>query len=96
MPEVKKLYAKYKSKGLEILGVSLDESKEQWIRAISEYELPWLHASDIGGWNSSAARTYDVTSIPFTVLVDKEGKIIQKGLRGAALEEKLNQLFSKP
>ncbi|MFN6037525.1 MAG: peroxiredoxin family protein, partial [Bacteroidota bacterium] len=95
MPEVKKLYEKFKSKGFEILGVSLDENKDQWIAAISEYSLPWIHISDLGGWNSSAARTYDVNSIPFTILINKEGKIIQKGLRGAALEEELNKQLSK-
>jgi peroxiredoxin len=95
MPDVKNLYSKFKSKGFEILGVSLDENKDQWLGAISSNGLPWLHVSDLGGWKSSAARTYDVTSIPFTVLVDREGKIIEKGLRGAALEDKLNQIFSK-
>ena len=93
MPEVKKMYAKYKSKNFEILGVSLDENKDAWIRAISQNELPWLHVSDLGGWNSSAARTYEVNSIPYTVLIDDQGKIVEKGLRGKALEERLNQIF---
>ncbi|MFN5458405.1 MAG: thioredoxin-like domain-containing protein [Bacteroidota bacterium] len=95
MPDVKKLYSKYKGKGFEILGVSLDENKDAWIDAISEYELPWLHVSDLGGWNSSAAKTYEVNSIPFTVLIDPDGKIIEKGLRGTALDEKLNEIFTK-
>jgi thiol-disulfide isomerase/thioredoxin len=92
-PNVVKLYDKYKSKGFEILGVSLDKEKGDWVKAIADYKLNWIHVSDLSFWNNKAAKDYGVQSIPFTVLVDKEGKIIAKGLRGEALEAKIAQIL---
>ena len=92
-PNVVKLYNQYKSKGFEILGVSLDTDKEKWKNAIEQDGLTWKHISDLGGWRSSAASLYGVSSIPATFLLDKEGKLIAKGLRGQALENKLAELL---
>lgn len=92
-PNVVKLYNQYKSKGFEILGVSLDTDKVKWKSAIEQDGLTWKHVSDLGGWRSSAAQLYGVSSIPATFLLDKEGKLIAKGLRGQALENKLAELL---
>lgn len=92
-PNVKKVYAKYNKKGFEILGVSLDRSQDAWIAAIQQDGLPWKHVSDLAFWNNAAAQQYGVNSIPYTVLVDPEGRILAKGLRGAGLESKLEEIF---
>jgi peroxiredoxin len=93
-PNVVKLYEKYKEKGFEILGVSLDKTKDRWVKAIADDNLTWLHISDLKGWQSKYGRLYGVSSIPQTVLLDEEGKIIARNLRGAALEKKLAEIFS--
>lgn len=93
MPNVKRLYEKYKNKNFEILGVSLDRDRSTWIKAIKEDGLPWLHISDLKFWECEAARDYNVQAIPYTVLVDKEGKIIAKELRGKELENKLEEVI---
>ncbi len=87
------LYAKYHDKGFEIFGVSLDNNKEKWTGAIQEDKLPWKHVSDLGGWQSSAAQLYNVSSIPQTFLLDREGRIIDSGLRGEDLAMKLREIF---
>jgi thiol-disulfide isomerase/thioredoxin len=92
-PNVKRVYEKYHGKGFEILGVSLDRDKDAWVNAIRQDGLPWLHVSDLGFWNNAAAQQYGISSIPFTVLVGKDGKVIDKNLRGPALEAKLAELF---
>ena len=92
-PNVVKLYKKFHPKGFEILSVSLDSDKDKWTGAIAKDKLEWNQVSDLGGWQSSAAKLYSVTSIPQTFLIDKEGKIIGKGLRGDALEARLKELF---
>jgi peroxiredoxin len=92
-PNVVKIYNKYKNSGFEILGVSLDENKDKWVDAIKQDALPWPHISDLKGWQSAAAQVYGIQSIPFTVLVDKDGKIIDKNLRGELLENKLKEIF---
>jgi thiol-disulfide isomerase/thioredoxin len=93
-PNVVRMYQKYNSKGFEIYGVSLDNNKGRWQGAIKQDNLTWIHVSDLKGWNSSAAQAYKVNSIPYTVLLDKSGRIIAKNLRGASLEAKLEQLFN--
>ena len=92
-PNVVRMYKKYKDKGFEIYGVSLDMSKEQWVQAIQQDGLGWIHVSDLGYWNSQVVPLYDLTGIPSTVLLDKEGKIIAKELRGESLEAKLEEIF---
>jgi len=92
-PNVKKIYAKYASKGFEILGVSLDRDHAAWVKAIKDDGLPWKHVSDLGFWNNAAAQEYGVQSIPYTVLVDREGNILEKGLRAHELDAKLAAIF---
>ncbi len=92
-PNVVKVYQKYHPKGFEILAVSLDDKKDKWLEAIAKDGLPWYHVSDLKGWESDVAKAYGVDAIPFTVLLDKEGKIIAKGLRGKTLEAKLEELY---
>lgn len=92
-PNVVKLYNKYKSKGFDVLGVSLDDNRSAWIDAINQDKLLWNHGSDLLKWNSSVVKQYSIDGIPFTVLVDKDGKIIGKSLRGKQLELKLQELF---
>jgi thioredoxin-related protein len=71
----------------------LDRDKNAWTGAIAQDELPWKHVSDLAFWNNAAAQQYGVSSIPYTVLVDREGKVLAKNLRGPALEEKLAEVF---
>lgn len=87
MPHVVNLYKKYKDKGFEIYGVSLDQDKSRWVEAIAKDGITWPQVSDLKYWDSEAARLYAVTGIPYTVLLDKEGKILSKGLRGVELEK---------
>lgn len=88
-PNVLKMYQKYAGKNFEILGVSTDQSESQWKRAIREDDLPWVHVLDT---EFDASTKYNVSSIPFTLLLDKEGMIIAKNLRGILLEKKLSEL----
>ena len=90
-PNVVKMYNKFHKKGLEILSVSLDDNKERWTKAIADDGLIWNHVSDLKGWSSAAAKLYGVNSIPHIVLVDKDGIIVAKNLRGEELEKKLNE-----
>lgn len=92
-PNVVKLYQQYHDKGFEILGVSLDRSKEDWQKAIKDDQLSWLHVSDLQYWQNNAAQLYSVNAIPQTYLLDKDGKIIAKGLRSEELAAKLSELF---
>lgn len=93
-PNVVKMYQKFKDKGFTIFSVSLDEDAAKWKEAISKDQLEWnFHVSDLKGWKSSVVANYGIEGIPFTVLVNKEGKIIGKNLRGEKLEETLNELL---
>lgn len=95
-PNVVRLYNKYKSKGLTIFSVSLDDKAEDWKAAIKKDNLSWPnHVSDLRGWESPVIQDYGFTGIPFTVLLNKEGKYIGVNLRGEALEQKLKELFEK-
>lgn len=90
-PNVVKMYNELKDDGFEIYGVSLDRDKGKWVQAIKQDGLTWPQVSDLQFWNSAAAQLYNVSSIPHTVLVDREGKIIASGLRGQALEAKVKE-----
>jgi len=94
-PNIVRAYNKYNKKGFEVFGVSLDRKKEDWVKAIEEDGLHWTQVSDLKFWQSEAAKTYNVTAIPFAVLLDKEGKIIAKNLRGQALDDKLSELMGE-
>lgn len=93
LPELKKVYRKYNDQGFEILGVSLDKRKNDWTKAIEKHDMNWVHISDLQFWNSAATEKYKINSIPFTVLVDREGKVIAKGLRAHQLEDKLKEVL---
>ncbi|MEX1003256.1 MAG: TlpA disulfide reductase family protein [Crocinitomicaceae bacterium] len=93
-PNVVKMYNAYKEDGFTVYSVSLDHSKERWAAAIEQDQLIWPnHVSDLKKWQSVAAADYIVRSIPFTVLIDKEGKVIGTNLRGEALENQLKAIF---
>lgn len=92
-PNVVKMYNKYKKYDFEILGVSLDRDRTKWLDAIAEDKLTWPHVSDLQFWNSAAAKLYNVQSIPFTLLVDPDGNVVDKNLRGRALEQKMEEIF---
>jgi thiol-disulfide isomerase/thioredoxin len=92
-PNVVALYAEYKDKGFEIIGVSLDDNKDRWIQGIADDGITWPQMSDLKGWESEAAIKYKVQGIPFTVLLDKEGKVIATNLRGETLRNKIKTLI---
>lgn len=93
LPNVKRAYEKFKSKGFEIYGVSLDKDRDAWLEAISKEGLTWPQVSDLKFWQSEAVQTYAIQSIPYTVLIDRDGKIIATALRGAELEKKLAEVL---
>jgi thiol-disulfide isomerase/thioredoxin len=93
-PTVVNAYKRYKDKGFEIFSVSLDSDGAKWQQAIAKDGLTWAnHVSDLKGWQNAAAQAYSVTSIPHTILLGKDGKIVGTHLRGAALEAKLAELL---
>jgi peroxiredoxin len=92
-PNVVAAYQKYHDKGFEILGVSLDDKKRLWEKAINADNLTWYHVSDLKGWKNEAAGLYSIKSVPTSFLLDKDGKIIAKNLRGEALHKKLAELL---
>ena len=92
-PNVVRMYNKFKDKGFAIYSVSLDQAKANWTKAIRNDNLIWTHVSDLKFWQSAAAQQYGVQAIPATFLLDKEGKIIAKNLRGDALEQKLEEVL---
>lgn len=92
-PNVVRAFNRFKSKGFTVYGVSLDRTKEDWVQAIQQDGLTWTHVSDLKYFQSEAAKTYDIQGIPYSLLLDKEGKIIAKNLRGAALEQKLEEVL---
>ncbi len=88
-PNVVKAYTKFHPKGFEILGVSLDSKKDKWLEAVKKDHLDWTQVSDLKGWQNAVADIYGVRAIPTNYLLDKDGKIIGKSLRGEELEQKL-------
>lgn len=102
-PNVVRLYNKYKDQGFTVYSVSLDglerqkgDPKQSWMAAIKQDGLSWPnHVSSLKGWQTEVLQDYGINSIPYTVLLDREGKIIGEKLRGPALEQKLNEIFTK-
>jgi len=94
-PNVVKLYNKYHEKGLNIIGVSLDKGtqKDKWLKAIDDDGLTWQHVSNLEYWNEPIAKLYNVRSIPATFILDEDGNIIAKNLRGKRLEDKIAELL---
>ena len=93
MPNVVAAYKKYHDKGFDIVGLSFDREKEPWVAAITEWEMPWIHLSDLKYWNSAASNVYSVNSIPDNLLIDPEGTVVARGLRGEDLEAKLAEVI---
>lgn len=92
-PNIVANFNKYKNKNFTILGVSLDKSKEPWLEAIKADGLAWTHVSDLKGWNNEVSTKFDIFSIPQSLLLDPQGNVIAKNLRGLALEAKLAELI---
>ena len=92
-PNIVSAYNKYHDKGFDILGVSLDKNKEDWVQAIQDDGLTWNHVSDLKYWGSEVVPLYNIRGIPFAVLLDPEGRIIAKNLRGPALHQKLEEVL---
>ena len=95
MPHVLEAYNQFHAKGFEVIGISFDENKEAWVKAIDQLEMPWLQISDLKGFNCAAASIYQVDAIPDNILIDPQGKIIDRGLRGKALLSRLQELIGE-
>lgn len=93
MPTVVKAYTEFHGKGLEIIGVSLDNERSAWAGAVEQLNMAWPQMSDLKGWDCSGAALYNVRSIPSNVLIDQQGKIVAKDLRGVGLLDKLAELL---
>jgi peroxiredoxin len=94
-PNVVKAYQKYKAKGFDVYGVSLDKSKAAWVKAIKDDGLNWTQVSDLAFWNSAPAKLYGVRAIPSNFLLDPNGIIVARNLRGEELEKALSELLDK-
>ena len=92
-PNLSAAYKKYHSKGFDIVGLSFDDEKEAWLKAIDEWEMPWIHLSDLKRRESVAAGVYAVSGLPDNILIDPEGTIIARGLFGEDLEKRLSEIF---
>jgi peroxiredoxin len=90
---VKRNYEKYREAGFMVVGLSFDRNGEAWKRAIRENGLDWIHLSDLKYWQTVAAETYGIRSIPSSILVDPKGKIIDVDLRGERLGKKLEEIY---
>jgi thiol-disulfide isomerase/thioredoxin len=95
MPALKEIYGKYKGRGLEIVGVSLDNHKTAWLSAIEKLQPDWPQMGDSKGWDSEIAQTYGINALPHTVLIAPDGLIIERGLTGDAIIKKMELLMGK-
>ena len=95
MPNVVSAYEKYHQKGFDVVGVSFDNDKDAWVKAIKDLNMPWNHISDLKGWNNVAAGLYGINSIPASLLIDPQGNIAARNLRGDALQNKLAEIFGE-
>ena len=92
-PNIVAVYNDYNSNGFDIIGVSLDTDKNKWIKAIEKDNLTWSHVSDLQGWNNAAGKIYAVNAIPHSIILDKNGTIVAKNLRGEELRDKISELL---
>jgi peroxiredoxin len=95
MPNVKACYEKYHEKGFGVVGVSLDQKKDDWEKAVKQIDMRWPQMSDLKGWQCAAAPLYGISSIPASVLLDAEGRIVAVDLRGKRLGAKLRELYGE-
>jgi peroxiredoxin len=93
-PNLVRVYQKYHDRGFEIFQVSLDQTRDAWLKGIEEDKLDWIHVSDLQYWNSIVVPIYEIQGIPMSFLLDREGRIIDRNLRGPLLEEKLEEIFN--
>jgi len=94
-PSVERIYQKYKAKGFEVLGISIDSKKKAWLNAIAQDKIHYQQLNDTLGWYSPVAEKYGINQIPTSFLLDKEGKIIAIDLMGSQLEMKVKELIKK-
>ncbi len=92
-PKLKEIYNRFKPYGFEIYAVSLDRNREQWLQGIKEDNISWIQVSDLRFWNSPVVSLYNVEAIPYNVLIDRQGRIIAKGLNTYQIEEFLQEIF---
>ncbi len=92
-PNVVRIYNQFHKKGFDVFGVSLDEKKDDWVKAIADDKLTWTHVSDLKYWNNAAAKMYAVEAIPANFLLDETGTIIARNLRGQALSDKVKGIL---
>ena len=92
---MKELYKTYADRGLQIIGISFDDNRDKWVSAIQRLQLPWPQLSDLKGWDSAGSAAYGVRSIPETVLIDPNGRIISSGLESQKLKAKLAEVFDE-
>lgn len=95
IPHLKETYDAFRKKGFEIYGVSFDEDRAKWLEAVDKHAMNWLHVSDVNGFDNQAARDYAVQGIPSNFLIDSQGTIVAKNLRGKALYEKIEELLAQ-
>jgi len=95
-PNLVNTFNKYKEKGFQVLGISLDRpgAKERWLQAIHDDRLAWTHVSDLQFWDNAVAKQYGIQAIPQNLLLDPNGKIIAKNLKGEDLDKKLASIYS--
>lgn len=91
MPKLKDTFTRLKDKGLGIIGISLDTNAKAWKNTITKLQLDWTHLSELNGWENSAVKMFNINAIPFTLVVDNNGKVLQAGLRGEELSEFVQQ-----
>ena len=95
MPNVLEAYNLYHDKGFEVVGISFDQKKEAWVNAIAQLNLPWLQLSDLKGWQCAAAPLYKIDAIPDNILIDPQGMITDRALRGNELQRRLRKIFGE-
>ncbi len=95
MPNVVANYEKYHQKGFEVVGVSFDQKKDAWVNAVQQMGMRWPQMSDLKGWKCAASEAYGIFSIPGSVLLDPQGKIVAANLRGKALGQKLKEIYGE-
>ena len=94
-PNVVSIYNEFHAKGLNIIGVSLDDDANKWKAAVAKDKLTWNHVSNLKGWEDPIALQYKVNEIPSTFIIDSNGNVVAKNLRGEELKAKIAELLAK-
>ena len=95
MPNVVKLYKECKGKNFEIVGVSLDQKRDAWLNAVEKNKMKWIQVSDLTSWATLPVKLCNVSAVPYTVLIDPQGKVIALNLRGEELINKVKEVLNK-